>query len=64
MSRIMTSDAISNDNSLNMDRDKISGRRARPVILDDLCEHPAEHVSADGTRCLACGQLYTNGQSL
>jgi hypothetical protein len=29
----------------------------RPVILDDLCEHPPEHVSYDGTRCLACGQL-------
>lgn len=59
MSRIMTEDAKTSDQ-----RAREIARRDRPVILDDLCEHPVEHVSADGTRCLACGQLYTNGHSL
>ena len=61
MSRTGSQDAERHDPSTNKAREI---KRPRPVILDDLCEHPAEHVSADGTRCLACGQLYTNGHSL
>lgn len=61
MSRTGSQDAERHDTSTNKAREI---KQPRPVILDDLCEHPAEHVSADGRRCLACGQLYGNGQSL
>lgn len=55
MSRTGRDDATIHDISPNMAREI---KQPRPVILDDLCEHPVEHVSADGTRCLACGQLF------